>query len=430
MMNDIKFYDTSSLLLAGERIFEKKEKFLISSVTLKELEEIKTSSRKDADIKYAARLLLQLFNDKEYQKLFEVILHNTQIEDEVNDETDGLIYNFDKNNDLDILVDAIFANNNYYIDEVVFVTNDLALKQIASLFFGDDMIKSIEEDSDDYKGYSEIDYDLDTFAESAVNLYKDRTINHFNLNINEYLVLKDVHSNKVSDLCIWNGNEYDYLEKNLKFESTWFGKIVPKDIYQKMAFDSLIRNKITMLKGAAGTGKTLISLSFLMQQLEKHKIDKIIVFCNTVATVNSARLGFYPGTRDEKLLDSQIGNLLASKLGSREGVEQLIMNKQLVLLPLSDIRGYDTNGMRAGIYISEAQNLDKTLIKLALQRIGEDCFCIIDGDCKTQVDDIHFAGLNNGMKRVSKIFRNHDFYGEVELKNIYRSKIAAVAELI
>lgn len=31
---DIKFYDTSSLLLAGENLFEKKEKFLISSVTL------------------------------------------------------------------------------------------------------------------------------------------------------------------------------------------------------------------------------------------------------------------------------------------------------------------------------------------------------------------------------------------------------------
>lgn len=430
MMNDIRFYDTSSLLLAGERVFDKKEKFLISSITLKELEGIKTSSKKDADVKYAARLLLQLFNDEEYQDLFEIVLHNNKIEDEVDETTDGILYSFEKNNDLDILADAIFTNNNYYIDEVIFVTNDLALKQIASLFFGNEMIESIEEDSDNYTGYTEIVYDLDTFTDNAVNLYEDRNTNHFNLNTNEYLVLKNSQSGKVTDLCIWDGQSYDYLEKNLKFESTWFGKTVPKDIYQKMAFDSLMRNKITMLKGPAGSGKTMLSLSFLMQQLEKHKIDKIIVFCNTVATVNSARLGFYPGTRDEKLLDSQIGNLLASKLGSREGVEQLIMNKQLVLLPLSDIRGYDTNGMRAGIYISEAQNLDKTLIKLALQRIGEDCFCIIDGDCKTQVDDIHFAGLNNGMKRVSKIFRNHDFYGEVELKNIYRSKIAAVAELI
>jgi len=39
---------------------------------------------------------------------------------------------------------------------------------------------------------------------------------------------------------------------------------------------------------------------------------------------------------------------------------------KLLLLPLSDLRGYDTNGMKAGIYISEAQNLDRTLMKLAL----------------------------------------------------------------
>jgi predicted ribonuclease YlaK len=51
-------------------------------------------------------------------------------------------------------------------------------------------------------------------------------------------------------------------------------------------------------------------------------------------------------------------------------------------LPLSDIRGYDTTGMKAGIYITEAQNLDRSLMKLALQRVGEDCICIIDGDNK------------------------------------------------
>jgi predicted ribonuclease YlaK len=107
-------------------------------------------------------------------------------------------------------------------------------------------------------------------------------------------------------------------------------------------------------------------LGFLFYQLERHKIDKIIVFCNTVAAKNAAKLGYLPGTRNEKLLDSQIGNLLISKLGSRAEVEMLIDEEKLLLLPMSDIRGYDTSGMRAGIYISEAQNLDISLMKLAL----------------------------------------------------------------
>ena len=88
--------------------------------------------------------------------------------------------------------------------------------------------------------------------------------------------------------------------------------------------------------------------------MEHGKIDKIIVFCNTVATKDSAKLGFYPGSRDEKLLDSQIGNLLASKFGSKLEVERMMKDEYLVLLPLSDLRGFDTTGMRAGIYISEA----------------------------------------------------------------------------
>ena len=136
----------------------------------------------------------------------------------------------------------------------------------------------------------------------------------------------------------------------------------------------------------------------------------------------------YPGSRTEKLLDSQIGNLLESKLGDRVAVERLIDDGQLVLLPMSDIRGYDTTGMNAAIYISEAQNLDIELMRLALQRIGEDSICIIDGDSNTQVDLSMYAGDNNGMRRVSKVFRGADFYGEVTLLNIHRSKIAQLAQ--
>lgn len=127
-------------------------------------------------------------------------------------------------------------------------------------------------------------------------------------------------------------------------------------------------------------------------------------------------------------MDSQIGNLLSSKFGGKIEVERLIGEGKLVLLPLSDIRGYDTTGMRAGVYISEAQNMDITLMKLALQRIGEDSICIIDGDSKSQVDDVSYAGHNNGMKRVSKVFRGQDFYGEVELQHIHRSRIAELAD--
>lgn len=178
------------------------------------------------------------------------------------------------------------------------------------------------------------------------------------------------------------------------------------------------------------THNTFLSLSYLVQQLEQGMIDKIVIFCNPVAVRGAARLGFYAGDKLQKLLDSQIGNFLVSKFGGMYEVERLIQQEKLLLLPVSDLRGFDTTGLRAGVYITEAQNMSVDLMKLALQRIGEDCICIIEGDNKTQVDMEEYAGQNNGMRRMSEVFRGQDYFGQVELQLIHRSRIAKTAELM
>ena len=76
-----------------------------------------------------------------------------------------------------------------------------------------------------------------------------------------------------------------------------FGKIKPIDSYQELVCDSFKYNQLTLVKGRAGTGKSLLSLAYLFTLLEKGDIDKIIIFCNTVATAGSAKLGYYPGDR-------------------------------------------------------------------------------------------------------------------------------------
>jgi predicted ribonuclease YlaK len=188
-----------------------------------------------------------------------------------------------------------------------------------------------------------------------------------------------------------------------------------------------------MIKGKAGSGKSLIALSYAMREIEKGKYDRLICFVNPMASRNSAKLGFYPGTRDEKIMDSAIGSMLCSKFGDKMIVEELLKGKdkeppRLILLPFSDIRGFDTTGLRAIVYIIEAQNLDVDLMKLAVQRIGEDSKLVIDGDFDTQVDHSSYEGANNGMRRLSEVFRGEDYYGEVELPYIYRSEIAKKAD--
>lgn len=414
----IECYDTCSLLLNVNNLFsEDKEDgiILIPSICLEELENIKTSSTKDPDIKASARQILKKL-DNHYND-YKIWLYEEEMSKEL------LEHGFTLSNDLKIIACALDAKNYFPDDDFVFITNDLLCKHIALMFLNN--VEAIGVEEDDYDGYKEVHLDTDDMA----NFYSTIDNNVFNLLVNEYLLVYDSETLKCVDRLRWNGNGYKHLNYD-NFRSRFFGPVGPMkdDCYQQLVADSLTNNKITMIKGPAGSGKTYLSLGFLMYKLEKGDIDKIIVFCNTIATKHSAKLGFYPGTRDEKLLDSQIGNLLISKFGSRMIVEKMIEEERLVLLPLSDIRGYDTSGMKAGIYISEAQNMDIDLMKLTLQRIGEDSICIIDGDCKTQVDDAHFAGINNGMKRASQVFRGEDIYGEITLKNIHRSKIALIAE--
>ena len=409
------FYDTNILLSREQEWMKQEEEFLISSVTIEQLELIKNSETKNSQIKYLARkasnwlanntdkYMVFLFdeNDKNIRKNFPFTIDSP---------------------DKKILASALKAKNKNW--NFIFITYDFNCYLFANTI-GLEARLCQNTKKTNYNGYKKVILKTD---QELADFYTN--INSYNyilqdLNINEYLLVFN------NDILI---DKYKYLGNNkfskVKFitaESKMFGKVKPIDPYQELLMDSFKSNQLTLVKGPAGTGKSLLSVAYLLSLLEKGEIDRIIIFCNTVATAGSAKLGYYPGDRTEKLLDSQIGNFLISKIGAREQVEKLIDRGQLLLLPMSDIRGFDTSGLRAGIYITEAQNLNIDLMKLALQRIGQDSICILDGDNDTQVDLNIYSGQNNGLKRVSEVFRGQDFYGQVTLKNIHRSKIANIA---
>ena len=409
----VKFLDTCALLDLQQGIFA--YNFLISNITLSELDSIKESATKDEETKYAAKRIIRLLDENEGK--YEVIIYDASLDETLKNKSILI------NNDSRLVASAKQYSLEH--EDMVFVSSDLNCRNIARALGLKVEAPFTDYSEDDYTGYKEVQMSDEELALFYNKIYPSNE-NVYNLKNNEYLLITD-SSNKVIDKYRWFIDEYIKVQYPT-LDSAYFGKITPKDAYQQIAMNSLINNQITMLKGPAGTGKSYLAFGYMFSLLEHGKIDKIIVFCNTVATKGSAKLGFYPGSRTEKLLDSQIGNLLESKLGDKVIVEDLILKNKLILLPMSDIRGYDTSGMNAAIYISEAQNLDIELMRLALQRIGEDSICIIDGDDKTQVDMAMYAGSHNGMKRTSEVFRGTDFYGEVALRNIYRSKIAALAQ--
>lgn len=257
--------------------------------------------------------------------------------------------------------------------------------------------------------------------------YENLNNNIFNLYRNQYLIVKNT-DNEIVDIRCWDGKEYRIL-KNYPFSSIYFGEVKPikNDAYQKIAFDSLINNQLTVLRGPSGSGKSYIGLGFLFSLLELGKIDKIIMFVNPMAERNSCRFGFLPGSLIEKILGSQIGNFLASKLGNIEAVYRLIEEHKLEFIATADARGYDTSGMRCGIFMTEAQNSTIDMMKLILERFGEDSIGVLEGDTECQVDHSSYENGNNGLKRVCEVYKGEPYFGTVTLKNCYRSKIAKQA---
>lgn len=183
---------------------------------------------------------------------------------------------------------------------------------------------------------------------------------------------------------------------------------------------------MTMLGGPPGSGKTILALGYLFSQLERGQIDKIIIFCNPAVAKDAVKLGFYKGTVEQKLMQSQIGHILASKLGDIDEVQRLIDNKQLDIIPAGDARGYEIPPNSA-VYIIEAQNLTSTLLRMLLQRAADDTTVIIDGDRLEQVD-MEAYEQDNGLKKMIEIFKGQPFYGQVDLKQIHRSEIARIAQ--
>ena len=247
---------------------------------------------------------------------------------------------------------------------------------------------------------------------------------------NEYIIVQEFGQVNNIYKKLPNNGGYETIKSNVCIDSTTFGKIRAKNLdpYQICAIDALKTNQINVITGPAGSGKTFLTLAAQWEMLEEGKIDGITIFVNPVKTKNSKEVGFYKGDKNAKLLQEGIGSILASKLGggNMDNIMNYILDGTILILPVSDIRGYEV-GENRSLYITEAQNLDVELMKLALQR-AEKCRVFVEGDPSTQLDGWMYEGSNNGMKRAIEVFSGEEIFGTVSLETIYRSEIAKIAD--
>jgi phosphate starvation-inducible PhoH-like protein len=176
-----------------------------------------------------------------------------------------------------------------------------------------------------------------------------------------------------------------------------------KNTKQKDMYNTIMANRITFVRGAAGTGKTLIALLTALRCIKDTNIniDQIVLTKPIVEITSTKGLGALPGDINEKTLSyythfydnltKLIGNEATKYLKNNEVIKETILN----YLRGSTFGRWDSNGNPIGSFciFDEAQNCSTVEMKTFISRMGEQSKLVIMGD-SDQID----LKLNRGEK--------------------------------
>lgn len=399
------FYDTNAVLLLQDKVLD--TSFLISSTTLRELEHIKVSANKSEETKFRARKILHVLDENSDK--YNVII--------VDDSILTIIYDKGLEDTPDNQICACAST----VEDVLFITNDIACKTIAKWIFGLNVSSVINDNNEIYKGYREVSLDENDMA----HFYENLNENIFDLLTNEYLILKD-SSDNIVDKFKWNGEMYQTIRCK-PYKSNMFGTLKPLDDIQAFAMDSINTNDITVLYGKAGSGKTTLPLNYIMQEIEKGRFKKFYMVYSYEPLKGAKTLGFEKGDHTTKLIYSaSIGNILASKFGDIQQIEYMMDRGMLDIIPTANIRGVEFESDSICM-VTESQNLDVYTLKTIIQRCKSGCKQIYEGDIIEQKD----TNIQNiGISRLIDVFKGHKSFGCVKLKNNYRSELSELADMM
>ena len=180
--------------------------------------------------------------------------------------------------------------------------------------------------------------------------------------------------------------------------------------------------EVTLVRGPAGTGKTILALQTALKLYQLGQIDKIYYVRNDPdSDLGSKDLGALPGTKEEKLAPL-LGPILDNiyELCSY-GKAKYIIDKEIIeVIPFQFLRGRSL--MNKFVIADEMQNVPPQGILTLLTRLGRNTRMVLMGDSKQKDTKGRYGdGLNDAWTRL----RHVDGVGLVTfgLEDIQRSGI-------
>ena len=151
---------------------------------------------------------------------------------------------------------------------------------------------------------------------------------------------------------------------------------------QKQAKDVILNSKITVIKGQAGSGKSLVAAQVALDLLFRREVEKVIL--TRPAVTSGEDIGFLPGSKEDKLAPYTAAiydNMY--RLYNKEKIDKCVLDGQIEVIPLAFMRG--RNLSNCCVVVDEGQNITHRQMELLLGRICNGTKMIVCGDVQ-QID--------------------------------------------
>ena len=150
---------------------------------------------------------------------------------------------------------------------------------------------------------------------------------------------------------------------------------------QKEAKSIILANPVTVLRGAAGSGKTLLAVQVALDLMFTREIEKIVI---TRPTVAKEDIGFLPGDLKEKM-DPWLAPIYSNlyMLYDKDKVDKMIADQLIEILPFPFMRGRTL--VNSFVIVDEAQNVTMNQMEMVLGRLGVGSKMAVCGD-SSQID--------------------------------------------
>ena len=385
------FYDTN-VLLSNLEFVKQNGAFLISPVTIGELENIKTSANKDDEVKFQARRAVRFL--AENRDLWTATIHGEDMMQIARNKC-----NLPDINDGNIVAgfysEALTGNREM---PVVFCTGDLlcglyaeqAANVIANTEVADVLILNNTVEEKIYGGYEEVELTSDEYT-VMFDKYQSGD-NPYELIENQYLI---VH-------CEGKTTEYVYRNGQLKTLKLPKG-IKALNAKQRCVLD-LLENEdipIKVICGVYGTGKTYLSVNVAVNKIQnstKSGFSKIFLVRQPYG--EGDEIGFLKGTKEDKIRD--FFNPIVDNIDGGEFTMEMMAQKGQLE---ADVPFYmkGRSLARTIMLVDEAEDLTLKQIKLLGSRVAEKSNIVFMGDWRQSAGKYEWnCGLVQFIKHVKE----------------------------